>query len=118
MLTPLNFDLIQQSLGTRDGLLELVAIVGCFAIGWGVDRRVRIGGGRESRVARISAGSVNRLIFPLTTLILLLLVRSVLLHWHLPVFFPIAIPLVIALALIRLCVYAIRNVFGIRSTTP
>jgi small-conductance mechanosensitive channel len=118
MLTPLNFDLIQQSLGTRDGLLELVAIVGCFVIGWGVDRRVRIGGGRESRVARISAGSVNRLIFPLTTLILLLLVRSVLLHWYLPVFFPIAIPLVIALALIRLCVYAIRNVFGIRSTTP
>ena len=118
MLTPLNFDLIQQSLGTRDGLLELAAIVGCFVIGWAVDRRVRIGSGRESRVARIGAGSVNRLIFPLTTLILLLLVRAVLLRWHLPVFFPIAIPLVIALALIRLCVYAIRNVFGIRSTAP
>ncbi|TMH10296.1 MAG: hypothetical protein E6H68_17070 [Betaproteobacteria bacterium] len=70
---------------------------------------MRIGSRRESRVARISAGSVNRLIFPLTTLTLLLLVRAVLLHWHLPVFFPIAIPLVIALALIRLCVYAIRN---------
>ena len=118
MLTPLNFDLIQQSLGTRDGLLELAAIVGCFVIGWAVDRRVRIGSGRESRVARIGAGSINRLIFPLTTLTLLLLVRAVLLHWHLPVFFPIAIPLVIALALIRLCVYAIRNVFGIRSTAP
>ena len=118
MLTPLNFDLIQQSLGTRDGLLELGAIVGCFVIGWAVDRRVRVGSGRESRVARIGAGSVNRLIFPLTTLILLLLVRAVLLRWHLPVFFPIAIPAVIALALIRLCVYAIHNLFGVRSTVP
>ncbi len=118
MLTPLNFDLIQQSLGTRDGLLELAAIVGCFVIGWAVDRRVRVGSGRESRVARIGAGSVNRLIFPLTTLILLLLVRAVLVHWHLPAFFPIAIPAVIALALIRLCVYAIHNLFGVRSTVP
>ncbi len=87
MLTPLNLELIQQSLGTRDGLLELAAILGCFVIGWAVDRRVRVGSGRESRVARIGAGSVNRLIFPLTTLVLLLLVRAVLLHWHLPVFF-------------------------------
>ena len=118
MLTPLNLDLIQQSLGTRDGLMELAAILGCFFIGWVVDRRVRIGGGRESRVARIGAGSVNRLIFPLTTLILLLVVRSVLHRWHLPIFFPIAIPLVIALALIRLCVYALRNLFGVRSTAP
>src|ERR1700675_608454 len=118
MLTPLNFDLIQQSLGTRDGLLELAAIIGCFLVGWAVDRRVRVSSERESRVARIGAGSVNRLIFPLTTLVLLLLVRAVLLHWRPPVFFPIAIPLVIALALIRLCVYAIHNVFGIRSTAP
>jgi small-conductance mechanosensitive channel len=118
VLTPLNFELIRQSLGTRDGLLELAAIVGCFVIGWAIDRRVRVGSPHQSRVARIGAGSVNRLIFPLTTLILLLLVRAVLIHWHLPVFFPIAIPLVIALALIRLCVYAIRNLFGLRSTAP
>ncbi len=118
MLTPLNLDLIQQSLGTRDGLFELGAILGCFLIGWAVDRRVRVGSERESRVARIGAGSVNRLIFPLTTLVLLLLVRAVLVHRHLPVFFPIAIPLVIALALIRLCVYALRNLFGVRSAAP
>ena len=118
MLTPLNLELIQQSLGTQNGLLELAIIIACFVIGWAVDRRVRIGGQRESRVARIGAGSVNRLIFPLTTLVLLVLARTVLLHWHVPVFFPIAIPLVIALALIRLCVYAIRNVFGVRSAAP
>jgi small-conductance mechanosensitive channel len=79
---------------------------------------VHIGSERESRAARIGAGSVNRLIFPLTTLVLLLLVRAVIVHWHSPVFFPIAIPLVMALALIRLCVYAVRNVFGVRSAAP
>jgi small-conductance mechanosensitive channel len=118
MLTPLNLDLIQESLGTRAGLLELGAIVGCFVIGWVVDRRVRIGSGRESRVARISAGSVNRLIFPLTTLVLLLVVRVVLVRWHVQIFFPIVIPLVVALALIRLCVYALRTLFGTRSAAP
>jgi len=115
MLTPLNLDLLQQSLDTRDGLIELAAILVCFMIGWAVDRHVRIGAGRESRVAQIGAGSVNRLIFPITTLILLLIGRAILVHRHLPVYFPIAIPLVIALALIRLCVYALRNLFGVRS---
>jgi len=118
MLAPLNLDLIQQSLGTRDGLLELAAIVGCFLIGWAVDHRVRIGSERESRAASIGAGSVNRLIFPLTTLVLLLLVHAVIVRWYAPVFFPIAIPLVVALALIRLCVYAVRNVFGVRRAAP
>jgi small-conductance mechanosensitive channel len=32
MLAPLNLDLIQQSLGTRDGLLELAAILGCWKV--------------------------------------------------------------------------------------
>jgi small-conductance mechanosensitive channel len=112
MLTPLNLDLIQKSLDTREGLLELGAIVGCFMVGWLVAIRVRVGGERESRVARFGAGSVNRLIFPLTTLILLLVARAVLLRSHLPIFFPIVIPLVVALALIRLIVYTLRNVFG------
>jgi small-conductance mechanosensitive channel len=117
MLTPLNLDLILDALGTRAGLLELASILGCFVIAWAVDRHVRIGGKRESRVAQIGAGSVNRLIFPLTSLVLLLVARAVLARWHLQIFFPIAIPLVIALALIRLCVYALRNMFGTKSTT-
>ena len=116
MLTPLNLDLIQDALGTRAGLIELAAILACFAIAWAVDRHLRIGGKRESRAAQIGAGSVNRLIFPLTSLVLLLVARAIFARWHLQTFFPIAIPLVIALALIRLCVYAIRNVFGVTGT--
>src|SRR5438876_1090336 len=114
MLTPFNLELIQNALGTRDGWIELCAIVLCFAVGWWADRRIRLASERASRVIRFGAGSFNRLIFPLTTLALLLLTQAVARHWHAPVFFPMAIPLVIALALIRLFIYAVRNLFGAR----
>ena len=102
MLTPLDLERIQESLRTPNGWIELGAIALCFAIAWAVDRRVHVTSERESRVARLGAGSVNRLIFPLTTLALLLVARAVFRHWQVPAFFPIAIPLVVALALIRL----------------
>jgi small-conductance mechanosensitive channel len=114
MLTPLNLELLQSALRTREGWIEMVAILLCVAVGWWADRRIRLASERESRMIKFGAGSVNRLIFPLTTLALLLVIQAVVRHWHVPVFFPIAIPLVIALALIRLFVYALRNLFGTR----
>ncbi len=38
-------------------------------------------------------------------------------HWQVPAFFPIALPLVVALALIRLSIYALRNLFGVRAAS-
>jgi small-conductance mechanosensitive channel len=112
MLVPLELDRIQEALSTPAGLIDLGAVLACFGIAWWVDHRVRLGESAESRFARIGAGSVNRLIFPLTALLLLLVARAVLRPWHPPQFFAIAIPLVIALGLIRLCLYAMRNLFG------
>ena len=112
MLAPLELDRIQEALGTPAGLVDLGAVFACFGIAWWVDHRVRLGSAAESRIARIGAGSVNRMIFPLTALLLLLVARAILGHWHPPQFFSIAIPLVIALALIRLCLYAMHNLFG------
>src|SRR5205823_10588060 len=80
--------------------------------------RVHVASLGESRMAKIGAGSVNRLIFPLTTLALLLVVRGALPHFQGSAFFPIAIPLVIALAAIRLSVYALRNLFGHDNPLP
>jgi small-conductance mechanosensitive channel len=112
MLVPLELDRIQEALGTASGLADLAAVLGCFAVAWWVDRRVRLGSGAESRFARIGAGSANRMIFPLTALLLLLVARAVLGRWHPPLFFSIAVPLVIALALIRLCLYGLHHLFG------
>ena len=69
-------------------------------------------------MAKIGAGGVNRLIFPLATLALLLMVRGAVPQFHSSAFFPIAVPLVIALAAIRLSVYALRNLFGDNHPLP
>ena len=117
MLTPLDFERIQASLRTSNGWIELATIALCFAIAWAVDRRVHLTSERESRVARLGAGSLNRLIFPLTALALLFVARAVFRHWQVPAFFPLALPLVIALALIRLSIYALRNLFGVHAAS-
>jgi small-conductance mechanosensitive channel len=67
---------------------------------------------RESRVAQLGVGGFNRLIFPLTALALLFVTRAVFRHWLVPAFFPVALPLVVALALIRLLIYALRGLVG------
>jgi small-conductance mechanosensitive channel len=118
MLNRLNLEDILQALSTREGWLQLIAVLACFGIGWWVDRKVHIASPGESRVAKLGAGSVNRLVFPLTTLTLLILGRAAATHLHLPVFFPIFIPLVVALALIRLSVYVLRSAFGSNRPLP
>ena len=118
MLTPLNLEGIVAALSTRQGWVELFGILLCFGIGWWADRKVRIAIPSESRMAKLGAGSVNRLIFPLTTLALLLLGRAAIKQFHLPALFPIFIPLVVALALIRLTVYAMRSAFGESRALP
>src|SRR5258708_11165366 len=112
MLSPLDIDRIQTSLRTPAGLLDLAAVVLCFGLAFAVDRRVRLGGGAESRLAKISAGNAVRLIFPLTALLLLLIVGGALRRWQEPAFFDIAVPLAVALALIRIFVYGMHGIFG------
>src|SRR4029453_6051350 len=110
MLAPLNLDRIQEALSTRNGWIEAGAIAACFAVGWFIDHRVHVGGRAGARRAKMGGGRVNRLIFPLTPLALLLVLRALLPAPQ--AFLPVAIPLLLALALIRLCVYALRNMFG------
>jgi small-conductance mechanosensitive channel len=118
MLASLNLERIQSVFGTAQRWVELGVILACFVAAWLVDRRVHLSSHGDSRVAKIGAGSVNRLIFPLTALVLLVVAHALTKDVYPPVFLPIAIPLVIALALIRLCVYALRNVFGAGNKLP
>ena len=110
MIAPLQLDRIQEAMRTPEGLIDLAAVLLCFGAAWLVDRRVRLASRDGSRLSRIGAGSVNRLIFPLTALALLWIVRGALRASHDPAFFAIAIPLAVALALIRLVVYGLHGV--------
>jgi len=61
----------------------------------------------------LGAGSVQRLMFPLSALILVLLGRWLLHYWHHPVnLLNIVVPLLFSLALIRITFYMLRHTFA------
>ena len=118
MFPTIDFSRIETALASGAGWIELAIIAGCFAIGWWLDRRVRLQSASEAGLVRVGVGSVNRLVLPLVTLLLLLVAVPVMRHWHPPFFLAIAIPLTIALALIRLLVYGMHEVFGTPAWLP
>ena len=118
MLAPIDFPRIEAALQSRAGWIELLIVALAFGIGWELDRRVRLKSSSGAGVVRLSLGSVNRLLLPLVTLVLLFVALLVYQRWHTPFFLPIAIPLMIALAIIRLIVYAMREIFGAPGWLP
>lgn len=112
MLEPLDYERIVTALSDRAGWLELGVVALCFGAGWLVDRRTHWTPETPTEAMRVGAGGLNRVIFPLVTLVLLLAAYFALRHFQHPFFLTIAIPLAVALALIRLFVYALRGVFG------
>ena len=112
MLAPIDYSRIETALAQPPGWIELAIIAACFAVGWLVDRRVRVRAGERPEFVRLSFGSFNRLVLPLTTLALLAVAHAAFSRFAPPFFLSIALPLVVALAVIRLIVYALRGVFG------
>jgi len=118
VIAPIDFTRIEAALESRAGWIELAIVAFAFAVGWILDRRLRLRSASGAEVVRLSLGSVNRLLLPLVTLVLLLIARSVFERWSDPFFLSIAIPLMVALALIRLIVYAMRELFGAPAWLP
>ena len=112
MFEPIDFTRIEAALVSPAGWWELAIVAACFAVGWMLDRRVRLESASEAEVVRLSLGSVNRLLLPLVTLVLMLVASAVFARWHPPFFLPIAIPLMVALALIRL--HRLRDAGAVR----
>jgi len=67
---------------------------------------------RKSRRLNIGMHSMSRLLFPLLALAFVIPVRWLLSHWHPTHLLNILVPLLFALALIRITVYALRRVFS------
>src|SRR5579862_9795139 len=118
MLTPVDFSNIVTALQAPAGWLELLLVASCFAIGWMLDRRVRLTSASETRRARVSVGGVNRLVLPVSTMLLLVIAGTIYQRWQPTFFIAIALPLMIALAAIRLLVYAMRELFGTPKWMP
>ena len=112
MFPVIDFSRVQAALARPSAWAELALVVVCLAIGWLADRRVRVRAEDAHEVIRVGAGGVNRLIFPLVSVAALAVAAFFFRRYHAPFFLPIALPLVAALAVIRLLVYALRGIFG------
>jgi small-conductance mechanosensitive channel len=118
VFAPIDFGRIENALASPAGWIELVVVGACFFAGWLLDRRVRLKSSSEAELVRLGLGGVNRVLLPLATLILLVVALAVFDHWQRPFFISIALPLTIALAAIRLLVYALHGLFGTPSWLP
>jgi small-conductance mechanosensitive channel len=118
MLAPIDFTRIETALAGPLGWIELALVAACFLAGWLLDRRVRLNSASDAELVRFGVGGANRLLLPLSTLVLLLVAAAVFRHWHPPFFLVIAIPLIVALAVIRLLVYAVQLLFGTPAWLP
>jgi small-conductance mechanosensitive channel len=117
MLEPLDTSRFASALEGTRGWVELGTVLACLGLAWLLDRALdrRSRTGDKAAHGRLHAGFV-RLFFPLTSLLLLILTRFALRHygWR-PFFVDVAIPLLVALAAIRMVVFAMRRLFASQS---
>jgi small-conductance mechanosensitive channel len=113
VLLPISFSRFETALNSPWGWADLVIVALCVGVAWMIDNRLharsRAG---DPRMARLHGG-VARIVFALTALAFLLLARAAFRHFGgTPLFIDLAIPLLIALAAIRMVVYAMRRLFA------
>ena len=91
---------------------QIATLIACMALGWVLSRLVRVSTSSEQSAAiRVGAGSLNRIVFPLVVVLLLLVARKVLAYWTGVNLLSVAIPLFASLAAIRFVVYLLRQLF-------
>lgn len=104
---------VWDDIGTLDVLWQCAAVLACVAIAWGISRLVRVRPSTgQSNAVRMGLGGINRVVFPLMSVILLLLARLVLARWTHVNLLSLAIALLASLAAIRFIVYLLRLLFS------
>lgn len=98
------------------GLLwQIVTLVVCMALGWGLARMLRrplTAREAQLRVMRFGVEGFSRVLSPLLVLLLIVIAKPILASWHHVNLLRVAIPLVASFALIRLAFYVLRRVFA------
>jgi len=115
-LAPLDPARLQAALATSRGWADLALVGLCIGVAWAFDRRLaaRARAREHTPGARhhLQAG-VGRVVFSLVALLLLALDRVIYKYfWGVPVFVDIAIPMLVALAVIRVLLYGMRKLFA------
>jgi len=96
-------------------LWQLGVLAACITIGWLIsrqyDQRVRSHAPTDSTQA-LGIGGMQRLMFPVTTLLLVLVARAVMGIWQSTPLLKVAATLLLAMALVRLAIYVMRHTFA------
>lgn len=96
-------------------LWQVGVLLACIGIGWFLasryNRRVHSHAPMDATQA-LGVGSVRRLMFPLSTLVLVMIGKSVLHYWQKTPLLELAATLLLAMALIRMTIYALRHTFA------
>ena len=96
-------------------LWQVGVLTTCAAVGWLLSRRYNrrvFGHVPTDATQALSIGSMQRLLFPLSTLVLVLIAKSVLRYWQSTHLLNVAAALLLAMALIRISVYVMRHTFA------
>ena len=99
-------------------LWQLVIIALALLVAWHISRYMRrkivyTTSSDSEQTMRISFGGMNRELFPMTALVIMVAGRWILLHYDQPInLLNIAVPLVLAMAMIRAVVYLLRHTFA------
>jgi small-conductance mechanosensitive channel len=93
-------------------LWQIALLAFALAAAWWANRLIRPQFAGLDEKSHFAAGGLQRLQFPLTALVIVLVGRAVLKHWHAVSLLNVAVPLLTALAIARITVYALRRVFA------
>ena len=115
-LAPLDPSRLQEALASPRGWADLALVGLCIGVAWAFDRRLAARARARAQTPgtrhHLQAG-VGRVVFSLVALLLLALDRVIYKYfWGVPVFVDIAIPMLVALAVIRVLLYGMRQLFA------
>jgi len=96
-------------------LWQVGTLAVCILIGWGLTRRFNRRAHNHDPLdvtQALGVGSMQRLLFPLSTLMLVMIAITILRHWHSTHLLNVAATLLLAMALIRIAIYILRHTFA------
>lgn len=104
---------ILADLNTPAILWQLAVIVISLLLAWSINGLLRAYVMRRApETWKVGIGGINRVLFPLSSLIFVYIGQAILHHWHNIGLLKLAATLLIAMAMIRLVVYALRYIFS------
>lgn len=107
LLTELLSDLEQTRI-----LWQLAVLGFSLALAWGFNRVLKNRLPKSEGAIKVGLGGISRVAFPLVALLLVVIGKTVLKNWHSVNLLNVATSLLLALALVRLAVYALRHIFA------